>query len=296
MPLTLVVYTLYCDRFKLRENSKAVNLQILIFYSMTLKICSSCKLEKDLFDFNKCKTNKDGYHYQCKSCRKIYNDKTKSNKKEYNQKYYQENKDNILKVNKDYRDNNVETISIQRKIYRSLNKEKIQQKNKEYLPIRKEKIKLRRQIDLNFKLTEILRSKIHKMLKGEKNYSSYIGCDIEHLKKWLEFQFDDKMNWDNLGSYWEIDHIIAINQFDFSKEENKYICFNWTNLQPLTREENRDKSDKLLLHYYFNSIITIHRFIQKYKNYVIGYQNVNKSLHWLREKLRYGKNATDKNE
>jgi hypothetical protein len=219
-------------------------------------------------------------------------------KKKYNQIYYSENKEKILETNKDYRIKNTEKISEQKKIYNSNNKDHIQLKNREYLPIKKEKIKLKRQINLNFRLSEILRSKIHKMIKGiNTSYSNIVGCDIDTLKLWLEFQFDKNMSWDNLGIYWEIDHILPINSFNFENDDdNKFICFNWTNLQPLKREENREKSDKLLLHYYYNSIVTIHRFIQKYKKDTTGYQNINKSLYWLREKLRYGKNATDKNE
>ena len=89
------------------------------------------------------------------------------------------------------------------------------------IPVRKLKIKERRQQDLNFRLSEILRSKIHKMLKNKKtSYSKYLGCDVEMLKKWLEFRFDTNMNWTNVGEYWHIDHIIPINKFDFSKEDS----------------------------------------------------------------------------
>ena len=45
-------------------------------------------------------------------------------------------------------------------------------------------------------------------------------------------------------------------------------------------------------YYYFNNIISIHRFNSKYKNFM-GYQMINESLSWLRSKLRYGKNPPD---
>jgi hypothetical protein len=74
----------------------------------------------------------------------------------------------------------------------------------------------------------------------------------------------------------------------FNNENDKYICFHWTNLQPLNSIENRQKSDKLILHYYYNNIVNINRFNQIHTKY-LGYQIVNESLQWLRIKLGYGK-------
>ena len=45
------------------------------------------------------------------------------------------------------------------------------------------------------------------------------------------------MNWDNYGSYWEIDHI---------KPLSKGGSFHYTNTQPLTVKENRRKGAKYL--------------------------------------------------
>lgn len=41
--------------------------------------------------------------------------------------------------------------------------------------------------------------------------------------------------------------------------------------------------------------ISVHRFIQFNKLDSSEYQDLNESLNWLREKLRYGKNLTDNN-
>lgn len=198
-----------------------------------------------------------------------------------------------MKKNKQYRLVNAEKINIQRKEYRNREnvKEHTKQKNKEYLPIKKEKIKEKRRTDLNFQISEIIRSKVHKILKGKTtSYQNLIGCDIEYLKKWIEFRFDEKMSWVNFGKYWHIDHILPINKFNLLNITEQQICFHWTNLQPLNATENIKKSDKLLLHYYFNNIVKINRFNSKYKNF-LGYQAVNESLQWLRRELRYGKNS-----
>jgi hypothetical protein len=84
---------------------------------------------------------------------------------------------------------------------------------------------------------------------------------------------------------------LPINSFDFSDENNKYICFHWTNLQPLNKFENQSKSDKLQLHYFFNNIVNVNRFNVKYSQF-LGYQTLRETLKWLRMELRYGKNAT----
>ena len=261
------------------------------------KTCCKCKISQDISNFGKLKSSLDGLRYDCKCCRKIYRE---NNKNKINLKlkmYYKENKEQLLKKNKEYRKNNIETIKKQRQEYRNRPEIKIhiKQKNKEYLPIKKEKIKEKRKIDNNFKLSEILRSKIHKILKNKKtSYQNTIGCDILFLIKWIEFRFDDKMTWDNLGTYWQIDHIIPISVFDFNNEINKNICFHWTNLQPLTSQQNKEKSNKIQLHYYFNNIVNINRFHKK-NNRFLGYQTIRESILWLKKNyFRYGENPTDK--
>ena len=37
-----------------------------------MKKCYKCQIEKDIFNFDKNKKSKDGYHYHCKDCRKSY--------------------------------------------------------------------------------------------------------------------------------------------------------------------------------------------------------------------------------
>lgn len=257
------------------------------------KICCKCKGCKNINEFGKLKSSKDGLRYDCNDCRKIYSKENKEYIKIKNKEYYNDNKILLNDKNKEYRIINIININEQRKEYRNRPeiKEHIKLKNKEYLPIKKEKIKEKRKTDTNFQISEILRSKIHKFIKNRKtSYTNIIGCDLSFFKKWIEFRFDENMNWENLGKYWQIDHILPISSFDFNDDKNKYICFHWTNLQPLESKINRSKTNHLELHYYFNNIINIHRFNIKYKQF-LGYQTVNESLQWLRSKLRYGNNA-----
>jgi hypothetical protein len=53
------------------------------------------------------------------------------------------------------------------------------------------------------------------------------------------------MSWSNHGTIWEIDHIKPVSSFDLTDEDQQKQCFHYTNLQPLTKKENRTKSNKL---------------------------------------------------
>jgi len=261
------------------------------------KRCCKCKELKHVVNFGVLKKSPDGLRYDCKTCRTQYRENNKESINQKHKEWYAKNKVEHLEKSKAYRNQHIDEINLQRKEYRNRPeiKELIKKRNTEYLPIRKIKIKERRVNDINFKLKEILRSKIHKMIKGQPtSYQNIIGCDIDFLKRWIEFRFDNNMNWNNLGSYWQIDHILPINIFDLTYENSKNICFHWTNLQPLVSFENRSKSDTLQLHYYFNNIVNINRFNSINKQF-LGYQILNESLEWLRHKLRYGKNPQDDN-
>jgi hypothetical protein len=253
---------------------------------MEEKICCKCKLSKPLNKFGNLKSSKDGLRYDCKDCRKAYNISVRVHKKEYNKKYFEKNKNEILKKHKDYREKNAEKIKIQRKEYRNRSeiKEHIKKKNKAYLEVRKAKIKERRKTDTCFRLSEVVRSKIHKMLSGKKTtkYKDLICCDTKFLKKWIEFQWKSDMNWDNYGANWHIDHIIPINQFDLSKETDKKICFHWRNLQPLYAFDNQSKSDKIIIEHIVNNIENYKKFNKISSKQDGGYQVITEMLLWLR--------------
>jgi hypothetical protein len=54
-----------------------------------VKVCTKCKIKKELTEFSKDKNSKDGYYYSCKSCCKEYHQANK----EYSKEYYQANKE-----------------------------------------------------------------------------------------------------------------------------------------------------------------------------------------------------------
>lgn len=251
---------------------------------MSTKRCSRCRTVRDQSNFNKSKSTKDGLHSWCKPCRKETNELDREKKKEYNQKYWNTNRETLRVKNETYRESNSQTIQAQRRAYRARPEIKthVQRKNKEYLPKRKLDIQHRRRTDIHFRISECLRAHLHRALKSTSGHSEALGCSKEQLKRWLEYQFEPGMSWGNYGTHWHIDHILPISKFDFTKSTDVKICFSWTNLQPLWAEENRDKLGTIIPHYFWNSIISLHRFIQHYNLDKVEYQRIRESVSWLR--------------
>lgn len=248
-----------------------------------MKVCSKCKIDKDINQYNKKKGNKDGLSYYCKECvsvenklykekkRDIYREKSKeyySDNKEYfkqkNKEYYEMNKEKFSITNKDYYNNNKEYFVKKSKEYRFNNQHKLNLYNKEYIKLyyskdenklkKSEYIKNKKKIDPVYKLTTIIRSAINYSLKKNgKNDKTIeiLGCTYEYFKIYIESKFEDWMNWENHGMYngfsnygWDIDHIIPLSS---GETEDDIIRLNhYTNLQPLCSYTNRYiKRDKL---------------------------------------------------
>ena len=72
-----------------------------------------------------------------------------------------------------------------------------------------------------------------------------LGCNIEDFKLHLASKFQDGMSFENYGK-WHIDHIRPCSSFDLTDIEQQKQCFHYTNTQPLTKLENRTKSNKIL--------------------------------------------------
>jgi hypothetical protein len=72
-----------------------------------------------------------------------------------------------------------------------------------------------------------------------------IGCSAEFYKAWLEFQFDEQMNWDNHGSYWHIDHVKPCSSYNMLDDNEIKQCFNWMNVRPIEKTLNLSKNDKI---------------------------------------------------
>ncbi len=205
--------------------------------------------------------------WKCIACMEIVSKKWREDnseyKKKYSKEYYESNKEHIKKHSKEYQRTNKEEIAIKQKEYQRTNKEKIAIKEKEYRKKNKEEIAIKQKeyhkknkshknqyrkekykSDLQFRLKQILRSRLNTAIKL--NYKSGsavrdLGCSIEFLVKYFETLFTPEMTWDNYVSYWEIDHIKPLSKFNLENREELLQAVHYTNLQPLTVEDNKIK-------------------------------------------------------
>ena len=75
--------------------------------------------------------------------------------------------------------------------------------------------------------------------------SEILCCSYEYFKSHIESLFDYGMTWDN-RNLWHIDHIIPL---DFAENEEEMLMLNhYSNLSPLWRDLNLEKSSKILEH------------------------------------------------
>jgi hypothetical protein len=215
------------------------------------KECSKCKQYKELTEFSKDKHQKSGFSCRCKVCRSLVKQKLRrvcdlDENKLYNlrkkrREAYHQKKIKDPNINKKAYWKNPENFrKAALKTYYT-NKEKIVKQRNIYRKTRESK-------DINFKLSNRLRSRLYIAIK--KNYKTGssvkdLGCNIEYLKIYLENKFDKNMSWDNYGSYWCIDHIIPLSLFNLNSKNCFLKACNYTNLQPKEKISNIKKGGKI---------------------------------------------------
>jgi hypothetical protein len=206
-----------------------------------MKICSVCKIEKELDEFNFRKESKDGYRANCKECVKVTAIKYKKNNSEKIKKAQKEwvknNPEKRKKIQDKY--NQKKERQEQKKIWAKNNREKgylwFNEKYKNDVLFNL-KIKFRRRIYMAIR---------HNNIKKTNKMIDLLGCTYLELKNHIEFKFTDGMSWDLVMSgKIHLDHIIPLS---LSKNEDdlKKLC-HFENLQPLWAEENLRKSNKVL--------------------------------------------------
>ena len=182
-----------------------------------MKKCSKCQIKKEITEFWKQSSAKDGRQCYCKSCSKIIDNlKSQTQKRKLQKKTYQQNHKHICN-------------KATRKWYRS-NKEYAMARTQKW---RKEKIKT----DMVFRLSCNLRGRIWEVLKRNAKSAKteqLLGCSFVEFKQYLESKFLPNMTWDNYGNHgWHVHHIIPCASFDLSNPEEQRKCFHYSNLQPL---------------------------------------------------------------
>jgi hypothetical protein len=170
--------------------------------------------------------------------------------------YKAKNRAKISTYNKQYKSEHKEEISVYNHNYNLEHLEEIQPRQTRTRQERKAK-------DPNFKKACDLRSKLTNLVSNlnDTNRFNFMGCSNAFLKKWLEFQFNDKMTFANYGTYWHVDHVIPCSKFNFENEEDIKYCFQWSNIQPLEGIENQKKTNKIDVDMIINHEAKIEFFI-----------------------------------
>jgi len=168
-----------------------------------LKECCKCTITKPLSEFYRDNSHSTGTDSRCKACKKEYTQLKGFNKwdnkwsnSEYHKIWQKENKKHV----------------------NSYKRKRLEQNPK-------------------LKLQQSIRSRIHTFIVNKtQKTNKYLGCTFLEYEAFIQNLFTDKMNWENYGEYWEIDHIFPL---------SKGGSFHYTNTQPLTITENRIKSNKI---------------------------------------------------
>ena len=188
-------------------NSSRKSKTIIVSESHINKICNTCNKTKSLTEFGTCSISKDNHFHRCKECQKP---------SEWNN----------------------EKQKLSQKKYSTNNKEKLQEKWRKRKENVQNRIKQRLCARIKSALKEVSLRKINRTYE-------YIGCSYDLLKRWIEFQFQYDMTWDNIG-LWHIDHVIPCASFDLTNPECISECFSWKNLRPCWAEENMIKGSKII--------------------------------------------------
>ena len=70
-----------------------------------------------------------------------------------------------------------------------------------------------------------------------------LGCSFDFFVSFMEKKFQNGMNWENYGK-WELDHIVPVS---LGKTEEEIVALNnYINFQPLWKEDNIKKYDKIV--------------------------------------------------
>lgn len=242
--------------------------------TVTTKICTKCKKEKDFSLFSKDKRQKTGLCTQCKPCKADSDKESRLNpkrkkmflsdtEKQCSKCLSIKNKSEFNKcackksgltshckscLSEEWKKNN-ERHAIRSKGYREKNKEILAEKAR----IRESN---RIKTDYIYALKKRIKSRILLSISGsgytkKSRTHEILGCDFETLAKHLESQFVDGMTWENRNE-WHVDHVIPLAS---ATTESEVIKLNhYLNLQPLWALENRQKSDKMPKQSIVNSI------------------------------------------
>ena len=172
--------------------------------------------------------------------------------REWQRKWREENREHYRRMQAAYRKKNRERLNAWMREHYAKNKDRRNAINRKWSNANVEKVRtFRREYaarryasDAEYKLTRLIRNRIMRVLKGrrkEVKTLELLGCSLNKLKLHIEGGFDERMTWDNHGTYWHVDHIIPLAAFDLTNESELRMACNYRNLQPLEAIANMKK-------------------------------------------------------
>lgn len=239
-----------CDKMRAAMSRKPRELYAYEMYNeQGQKHCSKCKQWKSVANFCICTVNKDGLSNYCRQCQQEYDTKRRGGDYVPNYLQHKDGKkfcltcktwvnENDFYKSKQSKDGLSSRCKFCQQRYDKEHREQIAERQKRY---KQEQIK-----NPIFRLSGRMSAGIRKALKQNKagyHWEDLVPYTLQELKEHLEKQFDENMTWDNIGEYWEIDHIIPKNLFNFTTYTDRdfQICWSLMNLRPLNWIENRQR-------------------------------------------------------
>ena len=200
---------------------------------ITDMICDKCELSFPVNNYRKYSENKFG-----KTCKKCLNELDKTRKKNLRQK---RSETIFVKCEKCQEEKALKNFAKLKKFYKK--KICISCYPKFLTDQKTEWCKNEHNTNMNYRIKKSLAARLRNVLVKNDSTMNYIGCNIQYLREWFEYNFTSEMNWDNYASYWSIDHIIPTCKFDLTLEDEKFKCCNWSNLMPVTVKYNSSKKE-----------------------------------------------------
>lgn len=78
-----------------------------------------------------------------------------------------------------------------------------------------------------------------------KEILTLVGTNKIHFINHINKQLIDGMDYSNFGSQWSLDHIVPVNAFDLTDDEQLHLCYNYNNIMPMYNIDNRAKGASL---------------------------------------------------
>ena len=192
-------------------------------------------------------SGKKWYENNKEKIQKLHREYYWRNKKKESERHkiiYLKNKNIVLEKSKQYYSKNKEAVSYRHKKYNIKNKVKLS-KYKNYWQ------RIQRRNNPKWRLDENMGRAIWTSLKDKKagkEWEYFVEYNLDQLINHLEKKFDEKMSWNNYGSYWAVDHIKPKTLFAYTTENDSEFkeCWSLNNLQPLEKIKNIKKGNRYI--------------------------------------------------